>query len=216
MPNNKRRDRDDRTERYGGGQSGYGSGRFGDDRAMGSGFRNQTRDDRRHDDHQGVHTDDRFTGRGGQGYWEDHREPADEYNRGRDEGYGPAMRRDIGMRMTGGMVGQEPVAQTHRGKGPLGYTRSDDRIREDVNEALTDDDHVDATHIEVVVHDGEVTLTGTAEDRRQKRLAEDVTERISGVRDVHNHLRIRGNPTHGDAVGRTETETSPMEKKHRA
>ena len=33
---------------------------------------------------------------------------------------------------------------SHRGKGPKGYTRSDERIREHVCEVLSDDHHVDA------------------------------------------------------------------------
>ncbi len=78
----------------------------------------------------------------------------------------------------------------HRGKGPLNYKRSDERIREDVCEALTDHDYIDASRIEVTVTAGEVELAGSVDDRRTKRLAEDCAERISGVMDVHNHLRI--------------------------
>ena len=78
----------------------------------------------------------------------------------------------------------------HRGKGPAGYQRSDERIREAVCEALTDDDGIDATHIAVTVHGGEVTLAGTVDERPMKRMAEDLVERISGVKDVQNLLRI--------------------------
>ncbi len=39
----------------------------------------------------------------------------------------------------------------HRGKGPKGYARTDERIKEDVNERLTDDSMVDASEIEVDV-----------------------------------------------------------------
>ncbi len=35
--------------------------------------------------------------------------------------------------------------QDHRGKGPAGYTRSDERIREDANDTLTEDWRVDAS-----------------------------------------------------------------------
>jgi osmotically-inducible protein OsmY len=82
----------------------------------------------------------------------------------------------------------------HFGKGPVGFQRSDERIRELVCEALTDDDEVDATRIEVTVKGGEVTLTGAIEDRRMKRLAEDCVEAVPGVKDVHNQLRI-GEPS---------------------
>ena len=42
----------------------------------------------------------------------------------------------------------------------------------------------------VEVKDGEVVLEGTVPDRRSKRLAEHLVEGLSGVRDVHNRLRI--------------------------
>ena len=80
----------------------------------------------------------------------------------------------------------------HRGKGPATFTRSDERIRDLVCEALTDDDRVDATHVEVHVKGGDVTLTGTVEDRPQKRAAEDCAESVSGVKDVQNQLRVIG------------------------
>lgn len=86
-----------------------------------------------------------------------------------------------------------PMARgPHAGKGPVGFKRTDERIREMVCEALTDDEHVDATNIEVSVSDGEVTLAGLIDDRRMKRLAEDSVERIPGVTDIHNQLRIAG------------------------
>ena len=78
----------------------------------------------------------------------------------------------------------------YAGKGPKGYSRSDERIREDVCECLTRHSHVDASEIEVRVKDGEVTLTGTVDRREEKRMAEDAAERVPGVRDVHNQLRM--------------------------
>ena len=78
----------------------------------------------------------------------------------------------------------------HRGRGPKGYRRSDDRIREDINDRLTDDSWVDATHIDVQVADGEVTLTGSVNSRDAKRRAEDIAERVSGVEDVQNNLKV--------------------------
>lgn len=79
---------------------------------------------------------------------------------------------------------------SHRGRGPKGYRRSDDRIREDVCEYLTEDDYIDATNIEVHVQDAEVTLTGHVDTRAEKRRADDLIDQIPGVRDVHNQLRI--------------------------
>jgi osmotically-inducible protein OsmY len=77
----------------------------------------------------------------------------------------------------------------HRGKGPKNYVRSDDRIREDVSDRLSDDSHLDASAIEVTVVSGEVTLVGQVEDRRAKRRAEDCADDVSGVNHVQNNLR---------------------------
>lgn len=79
----------------------------------------------------------------------------------------------------------------NRGKGPKGYNRSDDRILEDICVRLSDDDHVDATDIEVKVENNEVILSGTVQDRQQKRRAEDIAERISGVKEVENKIKVR-------------------------
>ncbi|WP_448207387.1 BON domain-containing protein [Azospirillum sp. sgz302134] len=81
-------------------------------------------------------------------------------------------------------------AQHHRGRGPRGYSRSDERIREDVSDRLTDDPYVDASDIELTVSGGEVTLSGTVDDRRVKRRAEDIAESVAGVRHVQNNLRV--------------------------
>jgi osmotically-inducible protein OsmY len=79
----------------------------------------------------------------------------------------------------------------HRGRGPAGYTRSDDRIREDANDALTDDWGVDARDVTVTVTSGEITLDGTVPSREQKRRAEDVVDDLSGVKHVQNNLRVK-------------------------
>lgn len=79
----------------------------------------------------------------------------------------------------------------HRGMGPRGYRRSDERIREDVCDMLLEDGLLDASGIEVETHDGEVELKGTVASRRAKRRAEDLAETVYGVRDVHNRLVLQ-------------------------
>jgi hypothetical protein len=78
----------------------------------------------------------------------------------------------------------------HRGKGPKGYKRLDERIREEINEVLSDDHQLDASEIIVSVDDGEVSLSGTVTDRASKRRAEDLVEQVSGVTNVENRIRI--------------------------
>lgn len=97
-----------------------------------------------------------------------------------------------GVRRHGG-----PSAPDHRGRGPKGYKRSDQRIEEDVNDRLTDDPRVDASEVQVHVQNGEVTLTGTVDSREARRRAEDVAEDVSGVTYVMNNLRVRQPGTSG-------------------
>ena len=85
----------------------------------------------------------------------------------------------------------------HRGRGPKNYVRSDDRIREDVNDRLSDDSWLDASEIEVQVSKCEVTLSGTVQSREDRRRAEDLVEQVSGVKHVQNNLRVQ--PTQGQA-----------------
>lgn len=82
---------------------------------------------------------------------------------------------------------------THRGKGPANYRRSEDRIREDICDRLTDDDRVDASGIHIQIESDVVILSGTVNSRDEKRRAEDLVESVSGVRNVENRLRVGGN-----------------------
>jgi len=101
--------------------------------------------------------------------------------------------------------------QDQRGRGPKGYSRSDERIREDVSDRLTDDPYVDAVEIEVTVTSSEVTLSGMAKSREHRRRAEDIAERVSGVTHVQNNIRVRteqsgglaGSSTTGANIGQT-------------
>jgi|SRR5688572_13179169 osmotically-inducible protein OsmY len=101
------------------------------------------------------------------------------------------------------------------GRGPKGYQRSDERIREDVCDRLADDPHLDASDIEITVRNGEVTLAGFVRDRHDKRHAEDVAEHVSGVREVNNSLRVhRGETNPGDVIGlNSEKGSGPITKK---
>ncbi|HEY4133151.1 MAG TPA: BON domain-containing protein [Gemmatimonadaceae bacterium] len=77
------------------------------------------------------------------------------------------------------------------GRGPKGYRRSDERIREEISDRLMTHPDIDASDIEIHVADGIVTLAGTVEDRHEKRLAEYITEDALGVNDVENRLKVR-------------------------
>lgn len=88
-----------------------------------------------------------------------------------------------------------------RGKGPKGYKRNDERISDEVHERLTDDPWVDASNISINVSNGEVTLTGTVENREAKHRAERVIEDCSGVHHVQNNLRVEKSVLTGSGRG---------------
>ena len=81
----------------------------------------------------------------------------------------------------------------HYGKGPKGYKRSDERIREDVCETIARQGHIDASDVEVKVVEAVVTLSGTVGMRHQKRALEQMVEHVHGVEDVRNELRLQRN-----------------------
>jgi osmotically-inducible protein OsmY len=89
------------------------------------------------------------------------------------------------------------------GQGPRGYQRSDERIKEDVCECLAQHGMIDARNIEVTVDHGEVTLRGSVDDRQMKRRAEDAVESVSGVRDVHNEIRVSQDANPGNQSGQS-------------
>jgi hypothetical protein len=90
------------------------------------------------------------------------------------------------------------------GRGPKGYKRSDERIREDVSERIARS-WVNAEEVEVKVEKGEVTLTGFVDSREDKRAIEDIAEDVFGVDEVNNHLRIHREERQTFTAGQSQT-----------
>ncbi|HEX8040667.1 MAG TPA: BON domain-containing protein [Chryseosolibacter sp.] len=84
----------------------------------------------------------------------------------------------------------EVLQPDHRGKGPRNYKRSDERIKEIVCDRLCDHPDLDASDIEVEVRDSNVILKGQVREKRDKRLAEDLAENVTGVANVENRIRV--------------------------
>ncbi len=123
-------------------------------------------------------------------WWWPEYERRESFKQGRQENYGPERYGREGYRSE--ETGADWRAYgPHTGKGPRGYRRSDQRIYDDVCERLMMDGRIDAGDIDVEVHNAEVTLNGAVADRQAKRLAEEVAERVAGVTDVQNRLRVR-------------------------
>ncbi|HYH84561.1 MAG TPA: BON domain-containing protein [Pyrinomonadaceae bacterium] len=150
-------------------------------------------------------TTSRFYGRSGYDYG---RDDYDERFGGRDDEYGPRGRgrdeRGWWNRAADEVMswfGDEEAARRrrieargeagNRGRGPKNYRRSDERIRDDINDRLTDNDWLDASDVDVAVLVGEVTLSGTVDSRYAKRIAEDIAQSVTGVSDVQNNLRVQ-------------------------
>lgn len=86
-----------------------------------------------------------------------------------------AVRLDLGERIAG---------------GPRGWQRSDERIHDEVCRTLTDDGWVDASNVEVIVHERVVTLAGSVPDRRQRARAVDLAESVRGVLEVVSRIHV--------------------------
>jgi hypothetical protein len=126
-----------------------------------------------------------YGSRAGSGRWEDSEFARRGEARGEPEwggfggGYGESER---------GRLERSPGGER---RGPQGYQRSDERIREELCDLLTASPDIDASDLTVVVKNCEVTLEGSVDDRWTKRHAEDVAEGVSGVRQVHNRLQVQ-------------------------
>ena len=94
--------------------------------------------------------------------------------------------------------GAPSAGGSYRGIGPRNYSRSDERIREDINERLTEADDLDASDLTVEVSKGVVTLSGGVDERWMKHRAEDLADGCIGVRDVRNQVQVRGSSSARD------------------
>jgi BON domain len=126
-----------------------------------------------------------------------YRQPAEDFmNQGRGSARsGSAFpRNQLTDYSNGGQYGRSSSHSAHggfAGRGPKGYVRTDERIRDEVCDRLSWNDEVDATDLTVLVSQGEVTLEGSVQTRHMKRLAEDIAESVAGVLDVHNTIRVQ-------------------------
>lgn len=80
-------------------------------------------------------------------------------------------------------------------QGPKGYTRSDERLREDISERLMQAYDIDSSEVTVQVQGGKVVLEGTVPSRHMKHAIEDIADGAPGVQDVDNRIRVTSNET---------------------
>lgn len=103
--------------------------------------------------------------------------------------YGGGARGYGGYGTRGGEQGFASV-QDFSGRGPRGYARSDERLKEDICEKLTYASDIDASEIQIEVQGGKVVLTGEVSERGMKHRAEDLVDRCSGVQEIDNRLMV--------------------------
>jgi len=75
-------------------------------------------------------------------------------------------------------------------RGPKGWQRTDDRLRDDICERLYNTQHIDSSEVTVDVKNGKVTLEGTVPQRGMKRSLEDLIDALPGVQDIDNRVRV--------------------------
>jgi osmotically-inducible protein OsmY len=68
--------------------------------------------------------------------------------------------------------------------------RPDHALAQELQEILNKDPELDSTEIEVQVEGGAVTLMGTVDSSDARLLAEELVESVTGVREVHNNLKV--------------------------
>ncbi|MEP7247039.1 MAG: BON domain-containing protein, partial [Gammaproteobacteria bacterium] len=84
-------------------------------------------------------------------------------------------------------------------RGPKGYQRSDERLKEDISERLMQAGHIDSSDVSITVATGAVTLEGTVPDRYMKHNIEDLVDACPGVQDIDNRIRVSRNYGAGSA-----------------
>jgi hypothetical protein len=88
-------------------------------------------------------------------------------------------------------------------KTVIGKLDSDQRIHADVRNRLVRNPILDLSDIEVIVVDGEVTLSGIVDSPQLKHLIEGLAREVSGVRKVQNDLRLRRPEAHRESISGT-------------
>jgi osmotically-inducible protein OsmY len=188
------------------GQSGrsygdYDRGSYGEGRRYGQGRGYEGRDWSQGRGYEGRGGYEGRAGYEGRGY-----EGRERYGEGEERGWWDRFSDTVAS-----WFGDEEAERRRRmdrpyeGRGPKGYRRSDDRIREDINDRLSEG-YLDATDVEVSVSGGEVVLSGTVNSRMDKRRAEAIAEHVSGVQNVENRLRVR--QQYGSTYGTSEGTSS--------
>lgn len=128
--------------------------------------------------------------------WRDHRDEASRHWPGEEARHFAGRRdpRDLSNVDTLGVYGSRRYgseqAPLYTRQTPKGYTRSDERIKDDVCERLYHANDIDLADVTIESRNGTLVLDGTVPERRMKHRIEDIAEQCIGVSDIENRIRV--------------------------
>lgn len=202
------------THYYGTGAAGWGGPGFtGGAYAYGNGPRDQQRQIEEYSDESAVSYEHGnqsgygVRGRGRSAYGErgGYGGSHGGYAYGSRYGYG-------GYRPEGSYAGGHERQSRTYPRGPKGYQRSDERLKEDICERLMESYYIDSSEVSVDVKGGKVSLEGSVPTRHMKHAIEDIVDACPGVTDIDNRVRVGIAVTTPTAAGTSASAvpTSPM------
>ncbi len=103
----------------------------------------------------------------------------------------PTGQRPQDVSGTGQYTDRHMNPHVYTGSSQTDQETSDTRIKQIINIHLLNHEHINVRDIDVSVNDGEVTLTGTAEDEHIKRIVEETVASIPGVAKIYNQIEVK-------------------------
>lgn len=113
----------------------------------------------------------------------------DQYSSGR---YDPQMSGNASYGSFGNTTPYGQRSGDFAGRGPKNYSRSNERVREDICERLTADPYIDAHDLDVRCENGTVVIEGQVEERWMKHRIEDLVDSTAGVKQIDNRVTVSG------------------------
>ncbi len=102
-----------------------------------------------------------------------------------------------------GMPSRQGTGMRQYARGPKGYQRSDERLKEDISERLMEAHDIDSSEVTVEVKGAKVILEGVVPSRHMKHAIEDMVDACPGVQDIDNRIRV-SSPNYQGAISSSD------------
>jgi BON domain len=122
-------------------------------------------------------------------------------------GYGGSSGRGYGR--AGGYSRPSGYGTRQYARGPKGYQRSDERLKEDISERLMEAYDIDSSEVTVDVKGAKVFLEGVVPSRHMKHVIEDMVDACPGVQDIENRIRVSSPNYQGSAAPSSGSSPQP-------